>query len=152
MADSKIEVTIGAVSFAAEGEQQWVTAQLDKVLEQARSIPTAAAPARSGGPAAAATGTPAAVGTLASAVTSGGGTANQVRRFLATAVWLHDKGASRLTTAAVASALKANNQKKLGNPADCLGQLVGKGHAERDGKEFFVTDDGRAALLSGSSA
>ncbi len=72
---------------------------------------------------------------------------NQVKKFLATAVWLHDTtGKDRLTTTDVRNALKRSNQTKLNNPSDVLNQNVGKGHAEKDGDGFFITEPGRASL------
>jgi len=71
---------------------------------------------------------------------------NQVRKFLATAVWLHARGKKRLSTADVTRALKDSNQTRLGNPADCLNKNVAKGHCEKDGKDFFVTSEGSASL------
>jgi len=65
---------------------------------------------------------------------------------LATAEWLHRKGHKNITTRDVAKALQDNHQKRLGNPADCLNKNVSKGHCEKIGKEFFVTDDGRETL------
>jgi len=71
---------------------------------------------------------------------------NQVKKFLAASVWLEAKGKNRLTTADVTRALKDSNQSRIGNPADCLNKNVSKGHCEKDGKEFFVTTDGKNAL------
>ena len=73
-------------------------------------------------------------------------TTKQVKKFLATAVWLEAKGQSRLTTSDVTKALNDANQKRLGNPTDCLNQNVTKGYCEKDGKQFFVTDDGKSSL------
>jgi hypothetical protein len=65
---------------------------------------------------------------------------------LATAAWLYLKGKERLTTSDVVKALKDNHQSRLGNPADCLNQNVGKGLCEKDGAEFFITAEGFTAL------
>ena len=67
-------------------------------------------------------------------------------RFLATAQWLHQRGMKRIKTSDVSKALRENNQKKLTNPSVCLNRNVSKGLCEREGKEFFVTDDGRNSL------
>jgi hypothetical protein len=71
-----------------------------------------------------------------------------VRKFLATAVWLHDsRNMDRLTTGDVTKALSANRQGKLTNPSDCLNGNVKRGFCEKDGKkQFFVTDEGRTNL------
>jgi hypothetical protein len=42
--------------------------------------------------------------------------------------------------------LKNAHQTKLTNPANSLNQNVSKGHAEKDGGSFFVTDPGRTSL------
>ena len=34
MADAKLQVTAGSVSFAGEGTEDWLSKQLDKVLEK----------------------------------------------------------------------------------------------------------------------
>jgi hypothetical protein len=34
MSDSKIQVKVGIVEFSGEGEQEWLAAQLDKILEK----------------------------------------------------------------------------------------------------------------------
>lgn len=69
-----------------------------------------------------------------------------MKKFLATAIWLHDTtGNERLETADVVKALSKANQPKL-NAAQCLNNNVGKGHAEKDGDRFFVTEPGRTSL------
>ena len=70
----------------------------------------------------------------------------QVKKFLVTAVWLESKGANRIKTSDVTKALRDSNQTKLKNAADCLNQNVSKGYCEKDGKEFFVTEDGKNSL------
>ncbi len=69
-----------------------------------------------------------------------------IRRFLATAEWLHQKGKSRLTTSDVTTALKQNNQSKVTNASQCLNRNVASGFCEKDGAGFFVTEDGKSAL------
>jgi hypothetical protein len=85
--------------------------------------------------------------TLAAFLREKGATANQVKKFLATAVWLHDQAnKNRLTTKDVTKALADANQGRLGNAADCLNKNVSKGYCEKEGKEFYATDDGRAEV------
>jgi len=88
------------------------------------------------------------LGTLAAFLKEKNTTSNQVKKFLATSVYLHDTtGKNRLTTTEVKNALKNANQPKLNNPSDCLNSNVTKGHCEKDGDNgFFVTDPGRASL------
>src|SRR5579872_6272469 len=148
MADAKIDIKIGAISFAAEGSEKWLSGELDKVLAKAPEL-AAITPAEpengdGGGTKHAKKGK---LGTLAHFLKEKSATSNQVKKFLATAAYLHDTtGKDRLTTGEVKTALKNANQTKLNNPSDCLNQNVGKGHAEKDGGSFFVTDPGRTSL------
>lgn len=73
-------------------------------------------------------------------------TSNQVKKFLATAIWLEAKGKQRMTTGDVTKALKDSSQTRLGNPSDSLNQNVTKGFCEKDGKEFYVTEEGKNSL------
>jgi hypothetical protein len=151
MPDAKIDISIGALTFHAEGEQKWVGEQLDKLFVHAETLAEVAPP----DPAAGASGkehTPMdsdpdiAKKPLATFLKEKNATAKQVQKFLATAVWLESKGSTRLSTADVAKALKDSNQSRLGNPADCLNQNVKKGFCEKDGDKFFVTTEGKGSL------
>jgi len=51
-----------------------------------------------------------------------------------------------LTTGDVSKALKDSNQSRLGNPSQCLNDNVSKGYCEKDGKQFFVTQEGKVSL------
>jgi len=150
MADTKIKISIGTISFEAEGEQDWISDQLDKLYAKAKEL-AAVAPAT--------TGTGAAGGhdpmkpdsdiagkTLASFLKEKNATSKQVLKFLATAVWLESKGKNRMTTSDITQALRDSNQSKLNNAADCLGQNVKKGFCEKEGNQFFVTIEGKEAL------
>ncbi len=48
----------------------------------------------------------------------------------------------------VVKALKESQQSRMGNPSEVLNQNIHKGHCERDGKEFFVTQEGRDSFGS----
>jgi len=153
MSESKIEIKIGEITFAGQGEQEWVAKQLDKILAQAEKLIQLASPATAnnnddGGTGHRPMGKDAGIAkkTLPAFLHEKNATRNQVKKFLAAAVWLESKGQNRLTTADVTKALKDTNQTRLGNPADCLNKNVGKGYCEKDGKQFFVTDDGKASL------
>lgn len=148
MAEAKIAITVGAVSFSGEGEGKWLSEQLDKLLKSIPTLSQVSSPEKDGESGAARTGTNSkATGTLASFLKAKNASTQQVRKFLAAAVWLHDRGnQSRLATGDVTKALSDNHQSRLGNPADCLNQNVGKGFCEKDGKQFFVTDEGRNEL------
>jgi hypothetical protein len=149
MSQSKIDVTVGALSFSGEGEQSWLAEQLDKVLKAAPEISQAQVPANMGSSETAATNagsTGPFATTLASHIRDKGGDDNQVDRFLITADWLRQRGSSKLTTAAVSKALRENHQKKLANPADCLNKNVTKGYCEKADGGFFITPDGMKKL------
>lgn len=151
MGEAKIEMKVGQITFSGEGEQEWVAKQLDKILAQAEKLtnlfpeqndevshdlgkkPMGKDPAIAGK-------------TLPAFLQDKSATKNQNKKFLATAVWLEAKGKSRMKTGDVAKALKDAQQSRIGNPADCLNQNVQKGYCEKDGGEFFVTDDGKRSL------
>jgi hypothetical protein len=151
MADAKIEIKVGEVSFVGEGTETWLAAQLEKVIKHlpdlvkvAPSPPPPPGDQHSGArhPA---TQKPGARGTLAEFM-SAHGKGSQPRKFLATAVWLDPDENKRLTTRDVSDALKNARQSKLTNPAQSLNDNVRQGLCEKDGKQFYVTDKGRADI------
>jgi len=156
MPDGKIELSIGDISFVGEGEQTWVAEQLDKIMEKApeltKMIPKkkkvsqsdTTAEHQSEGESASDTTIP--QKTLPSFLSDKKAKSNQTIKFLATAIWLHTKGNKRLKTGDVASALSNANQTRLSNPSNCLASNIKKGFIEKEGSEFFVTDDGKASL------
>ncbi len=151
LADAKIEIKVGAFSFSGEGTERWLSGELEKLLVKIPEL-VDVAPASVGDDEDVQAGKAGAkrkgkVGTLAAFLKEKNATSNQVKKFLATAVWLHDStGKDRLATAEVRTALKNANQTKLNNPADCLNSNVKKGHCEKDDGSFFVTDPGRNSL------
>lgn len=150
MSESKIEIKIGEISFSGEGDQEWLSKQLDKIIEHAgKLIKLAPGPDPGTGDAGhkpMSKDTEIAKKTLPAFLQEKNATTKQVKKFLATAVWLEAKGQSRLSTGDVTKALNDANQKRLGNPADCLNQNVGRGYCEKDGKQFYVTDEGKNSL------
>jgi hypothetical protein len=151
MADAKIEIKVGTVSFIGEGGEKWLSEQLDKMLEKlpelAQVAPASADDSGGNGDSGTRAKATKAQGTLANLLREKNATTNQVRKFLATAIWVIDRGKrDRIATADVSKALSDNHQKALGNPADCLNKNVSKGFCEKVGKEFFVTDDGRTEI------
>lgn len=142
MAEAKIEIKVGAVSFSGEGEGKWLSEQLDKVIEklpQLASVAPIAPPAPGSGGAAAQThhANPN-VGTLASFLTAKNAKTNKTRKFLAAAVWLHDStGANRIATGDVKKALSQHNQGSVGNASRCLVQ---------NNKQGFTTKGWQAVL------
>ncbi len=146
MTPSKIEFKLGNFAFSAEGDEAWLSKQLDKVLDRANQLKETAAevvPQESGVLSTTGGSTKT---TLASFLSSKHATTNQIVKFLAVAAWLQLRGSKRMKPGDVAKALKDNNQTKLGNPSECLNQNVRKGLCEKDGKQFFVTEDGLKSL------
>jgi len=151
MANGKIEFTIGGITFVGEGEAKWVTEQLDKILAKVPEL-MRIAPRRSetkgiGGKVPPPMGKDSEIAnkTLPAFLKEKTATTH-MKKFLATAVWLEAKGASRISTSDVKKALQASKQSKLANPSNCLSQNVAKGYCEKDDKQFFVTEDGKESL------
>lgn len=140
--DTKINISVGNLSFSAEGEPAWLAEQLDKVLKAAPQVAEVRRPddvAASGG--AEKKSATVATQTLATYIRDKNTDSNQVERFLITADWLRRRGSS-LSTFAVSKALKDNHQTKLANPADCLNKNVSKGFCEKTSDGFFITPEG----------
>lgn len=151
MSDVKIQIKIGQIEFSGEGGQDWVGKQLDKILEKAESLMKLSPPpplkGGQGGPAKPMGADPS-IGTktLPAFLKEKSANSVQVKKFLATAVWLESKGANRIKTSDITKALRDSNQTRLKNPADCLNQNVSKGYCEKEGTEFFATEDGKNSL------
>ena len=72
---------------------------------------------------------------------------NQVRKFLATAVFLaRNNNVSRLSTPMISKALKSYGIEKLQNASDCLNKNEKKGYCSKDGKEFVISENGYLSL------
>jgi hypothetical protein len=142
MAISSISFSFGSISFAGEAEnEEWLTEQVDKVLELASKSPSLVAQATQK-PSAAASAGEKFTGTLASYLREKNAVSNQVKRFLATADWLRLRGSESLNTSMVSKALSDNHQSRLGNPAECLNKNVAKGCCEKTADGFFITQEG----------
>jgi hypothetical protein len=151
MSEAKIDIKIGQIQFSGTGEQSWIAQQLDKILSQAENLGKLVPPCN-GSEDEGAEANPVkqnasiANKPLPAFLAEKKATVSQVKKFLATSVWLEAKGHKRIQTTDVTKALKTANQARLGNPADNLNKNVSKGYCEKDGKQFFVTDDGRKSL------
>lgn len=152
MADAKIEIKVGGVSFTGEGTENWLSTQLDKMLKHLPDL-VSVAPSRDEGSAGSQGENgkvPAgkkATGTLATFLNAKKATTNKTRKFLATALWLQDAGKEHLTTRDVTKAVKDNKQGSLGNSSRCLADNIKQGFCAKNGKkEFYVTDEGRTEL------
>jgi hypothetical protein len=141
MAQAKIEVRLGSCNFTGDAEAAWLEKQLDKFLAHVKTVD----PADESGDGEGDQANAKAQGTkqtLSGFLKSNNATSNQVRKFLATACWLTKKGSHRLATGDITKALSESRQGKLTNPAQCLNLNVGKGFCEKEGKQFYVTEDG----------
>lgn len=157
MGEAKIEIKIGEVSFSGEGNQEWLTEQLDKILDKASEL-IKLGPAlkdHNYNTAGDTTHRPADFSkdknissqSLASFLKSKNAATNQVDKFLATAIWVEAKeNKDRLRTADISRALSTAKQTKLRNPSETLNQNVSKGFCEKNGKEFFVTQEGKSHM------
>jgi hypothetical protein len=150
MTDVKVQIKIGGVEFSGEGDKDWLGKQLDKILTNAQALANLAIVRsdESKGGAHNPMGSDKTISdkSLAVFLKEKNATTNQIKKFLATAVWLEAKGNTKIATSDVVKALRDSSQSRLGNPSDCLGQNVQKGHCEKDGKQFFVTEEGKASL------
>lgn len=141
---SKIRVRVGQIEVEYEGPDGFLDKKLLDMIRQLSEI-SKSVPESAGGTGSAAqeAGDP---GTLASFLNSKNATSSQVKKFLATAQWLHLKGKRRLKTGDVTKALRDNSQARLGNASNTLSRNITKGFCERDGSEFYVTSEGIADL------
>lgn len=151
MAEAKIEIKIGQIQFSGEGEQDWVAKQLDKIIIQAEKLVQLASKVEADQPSSTeqritSEDKTIAGKTLPAFLSEKQATKTQVKKFLATAIWLDAKGQKRLQTGDVRKALKESSQTPLSNPSQCLNKNLSKGYCAKDGKQFFVTDDGRNNL------
>ena len=154
MASAKIEFTLGSITFSGEGEETWLATQLDKIIESAPDLISIVPATQVVSQLSAVTteqvsespDTVIASQTLPNFLKSKNASKSGLQKFLATAVWLHAKGEQRISTIDVTKALKDSNQTRLGNASDCLNKNVSKGYIEKDGKQFFVTDEGKRSL------
>lgn len=150
MPEARLEVTLGSTKFVGEGSESWLSGEFEKFLKEMPTI-SASHPSEpnTGGDAV----DPAAFPEQKSSVTlpiflqNTAATANQVRKFVATATWLQDRNnGAEVKTADVTKALRDSRQTRLTNAADALNQNVSKGFCEKTPSGFFVTDEGRASL------
>jgi|MTBAKMStandDraft_1061839.scaffolds.fasta_scaffold02065_7 hypothetical protein len=169
MADSKIELTLGSFRFSCEGEKEWVEVQLGRILDRAPSLlslgsevvttsaggeveEVAAEEAR---PVARRGRKPREVKAkkavsndpLVDYLKEKKADNNQVRKFLATAVYLHSQGAQKFSTPMISKKLKAAGIPKLSNASDCLNKNVKKGFSIKEDKEFVLTNEGIQAII-----
>ena len=72
---------------------------------------------------------------------------NQVRKFLATAIFLaRNNNLSRLSTPMISRVLKSYGIEKLQNASDCLNKNEKKGYCIKEGKEFIISENGYLSI------
>lgn len=149
MAEAKLEIRVDGVSFSGEGDGKWLSEQLDKVLERIPELANVA-PGGSESNAQNDAQEPShqkAKGTLASFLTSKNAKSSKTRKFLAAALWVQDiERKDRLATGDVTRALSQHSQGSVGNASQCFAQNVKQGFIVKDGKQFYVTPEGRTDL------
>ena len=138
-----MELTLGGFHFAGEGEAAWLEKQVDKFLAHANTLDSGHSSEHNDQTN---NKTHKTKETLSAYLKSSNVATNQVKKFLATACWLTSTGNKRPATGDITKALSDNHQGKLGNPADCLNQNVKKGFCVKEGKQFYVTEEGFASL------
>jgi hypothetical protein len=150
MSISKIQFKIGPIEFTGEGEPEWVSSQLDKLITMIPELLTMAQvdqdkeqPTNGNEPKPRKLANKNIPSNLSVFLREKNAVSNQNKKFLATSAFLQLNGKNRLSTSDITKALKDANQTKLGNPSESLNQNVKKGHCEKDGpKEYFVTSHG----------
>jgi hypothetical protein len=176
MVNSKIDFSFDNLHFVCEGDKEWVEAQLNKVLDR---IPALSRPAREVKSEKVRETRPL-VAPLAAVVKVKGirgrkpkalaesvkkepdgnplyeflkdkkADKNQVKKFLATAVYLHSQGEEKFTSSLISNIIKNAGIEKLVNASDCLNKNEKKGFCIKDNKEFILTDLGIQAILGSS--
>jgi hypothetical protein len=166
MADSKIEFSYDNLHFSCEGEKEWVENQLNQVLNRIPglnqpvpvakkeetaeiSIPEKVKKPRGRRPKSAADSADqgSSKDPLMEFLKEKNADKNQVKKFLAVAVYLHAHGVEKFSTPLISKTLKNAGIEKLINASDCLNKNEKKGFCIKEDKEFVLTDLGIRAIL-----
>ena len=75
---------------------------------------------------------------------------NQVRKFLATSVYLHSQGVEKFTAPLISKSLKTAQIEKLLNASDCLNKNEKKRFCIKEDKEFILTEAGIRSIIGGN--
>ena len=140
---TKIRVKVGEIELDYEGPESFLDKKLPELISRLSQLAESPSMDPAKPRARRAAGDPS---TLASFLKASSVGTSQNKKFLATAEWLHRKGSARVKTGDVTKALKDNHQSRIGNASQCLSSNVTSGYCEKDGKQFYVTDEGRATL------
>lgn len=147
---TKVRIKVGSIEVDYEGSEDFLDSKLPKLITEvatlAEQVPAESDDSDSNGNNGNNGNTESGTASTLASFLKEKKANSQIERFLATAQWLHLRGSQRLKTSDVTKALRDSNQKKLSNPSDSLYQNVSKGFCEKEGKEFFVTPEGRNSL------
>ena len=158
MANARIEFKIGNIEFVSEGEQEWVTEQLNKMLDrlphlekESKKIPIKPTPQPITVPTQPTGNTDlfstqktdrAIPENLSTFLRKKDAIDKQRRKFLGAAVWLQLNGQQIVKTKEVTDALRAARQVKITNPSHQLNQNIAQGFCQKEGRGFYVTPQG----------
>ncbi len=179
MAESKIDFSYENLHFSCEGDKDWVESQLNQVLNRIPELNRSELFVKSGDeklnsaqeitekqPVAEKKerykrGRKSKLGTIPAVEQFSGdplfeflkgknAEKNQVKKFLATAVYLHSQGVEKFSTPMVSKSLKSARIEKLLNASDCLNKNEKKGFCIKDDKEFVLTESGIRSIIGGA--
>ncbi len=176
MAESKIDFSFDNLHFSCEGDKEWVENQLNQILSRIPGLNKSEAFIKSGkkpslvkdsftgkiqssgkkelskdgrkhrsdnnSKSDSSAGDP-----LYEFLREKNADKNQVRKFLATAVYLHSQGVEKFSTPIVSKLLKSSQIEKLINASDCLNKNEKKGFCIKDDKEFILTESGIRSII-----
>ena len=179
MAESKIDFSYENLHFSCEGDKDWVEMQLNQILSRIPGLatPQLSVPSdiaklapdqnpspitiegigknedlkqrRRSKPMSTLTSTEFADDPIMEFLKEKDAEKNQVRKFLATAVFLHSKGIEKFSTPMVSKLLKSTHIEKLINASDCLNKNEKKGFCIKEDKEFILTEAGIRSIVGG---
>jgi hypothetical protein len=157
MADSKIEFSYDNLRFVCEGDKEWVEAQLNKVLDRIPGLNKAVRPVKTETDNVRITEAskektltkvkgvrgrkPKVVAESLKQEPSDNplyeflkdkkADKNQVRKFLATAVYLHSQGEEKFSSPQISKTIKNAGLEKLINASDCLNKNENRAQSEK---------------------
>ena len=180
MAESKIDFSFDNLHFSCEGDKDWVENQLNQILSRIPGLNSSELLIKSGRIklASGQDNTPVKLPAARNKVNSKRGRKtnsesytsvdeslgnplyeflkeknadkNQVRKFLATAVFLHSQGVEKFSTPMVSKLLKSAHIDRLINASDCLNKNEKKCFCIKDDKEFILTGAGIRSIIGGA--
>lgn len=154
MTNSKIEIKVGIIEFSGEGEQKWLSEQLDKILEKVPELLKieVAPPTNPTNSINSQATTPEVTAKPKAVVKQSLSTFIKEKKpsskpdiFLATAIWIHDnQGKKRIQQKDINVELKKSSQVPIHNLTQEFNRNVKKGYCVKDSNTFYVTPEGRS--------